>query len=273
MSFKSILVHASAAPSCDRRVRLAVQLADMFEASLTGLGAEAFDPTFVSGYGIIDGAMIEAVRERTAVDLLAAEQRFRELAAPRQGLAWITGEDLPERLLAFYARGADLIVASRPGRYEGPTFDARPADLIMQAGAPVLLAAGGDAVFRGERVVVGWKDTRESRRALADALPFLVRAKGVVIVAVGGDAGAQTDRTGLKDVVKRLAEHGVDASVDVVTTRKAGVAEALEAAADRHSADLIVTGAYGHSRLREWTLGGVTEEFIKSSSKFLLLSH
>jgi nucleotide-binding universal stress UspA family protein len=273
MSFKTILVHAAPGPSCNQRVRLAIRVADLFDASVTGLGAEAFDPIGATGYATADGAVIEAVRERIAADLPAAEKHFHDLTAGRQGVAWVVGEDYPDKVLALHARGADLIVASRPARGESATFAARPADLIMEAGGPVLLVADGDAEFRGEQIVVGWKDTRESRRAVSDALPFLMRAHNVVIVAVCGEANTQFDQAGLRDVARRLARHGVEASTEVVPKGRATVAEALEDAAVRHAADLIVVGAYGHSRLQEWMLGGVTEDLVASSSKFVLLSH
>jgi len=273
MSFKTILVHAEPGAGCDRRVRLAVRVADLFDATVTGLGAEGFDPMINAGYASGDGSAVEAVRERIAIDLPLAETHFRALAGRREACSWIAAQGYPDKLLAYYARGADLIVTSRPRHGEGPDFAAKAADLVMEAGVPVLLAADGDAEFLGERVVIGWKDTRESRRAVTDALPFLKRAQSVIIVAVCGEATTRIDQDGLQDVGRRLAQHGVQTRFETVPKGKATVAEALEGVADRHSADLIVSGAYGHSRLQEWMLGGVTEDLVVSSSKFVLLSH
>jgi nucleotide-binding universal stress UspA family protein len=270
MSFKTILVHADPGPGCNRRVRVAMQMADWFGGAVTGLGAEALGTVLASGFAPIEGVVLEAAEEHIDNDLSAAKKHFHALSAGRENTSWISKEDFPDRALAIHARGADLIVASRPERGEAATYAARPAELVMDAGAPVLLTANGDAPFRGERVVVGWKDTRESRRALADSLPFLMRAQIAVVVAVGADTGAQA---GLNDVARRLARHGVEASIEIVAKTKASIAETLEDSATRHGADLIVIGAYGHSRLREWMLGGVTEDFIASSSKFVMLSH
>ncbi len=273
MSIKTILVHAEPSSACDRRVRLAARLADLFGASVTGLGAEGFDAVASSGYAGVDGMVIAAVRERIAIDLPAADDHFRELMTGCGDKSWISREGFPDKLLALHARGADLIVTSRPRRGDGPSYAASPADLVMEAGVPILLTADSDADFLGERIIVGWKDTRESRRAVSDALPFLIRAGSVVIVAIRGEATTQIDEEGLRDVARRLARHGVNASVEAAPKGKASVADALEEAANRHSADLIVSGAYGHSRLQEWILGGVTEDLIISSSKFVLLSH
>ena len=273
MTFKSILVHADPGPGCNSRIRLALDVADLFDASITGLGAEAFDPVLLSGYAAADGMVIQAIRDRIAMDLPAAEKHFRALTEGREPVGWVAGEDYPDKLLALHARSADLIVASRPARGEGPSYAARPTDLVMEAGCPVLLAADGDRRFRGENVVVAWKDSRESRRAVTDALPFLARAKSVTVVAVCGEADGHANQAGLKDVALRLTRHGIRAGVESVPKGHASVTKALEDAADRHDADLIIVGAYGHSRLREWALGGVTEDLIVSSSKFILLSH
>jgi nucleotide-binding universal stress UspA family protein len=269
MPYKTLLVHTDAGPGCNRRVRVALQVADWFDAAVTGVGAEALGALAVSGFAPVESVVLQAAEQRIGEDLAAAEQHFRRLTAGRANIGWIAREDFPDRTLAVHARGADLIVAGRPERGEPATYSARPAELIMDAGAPVLLTADGDQPLRGERVVVGWKDTRESRRALADSLPFLMRAQSVVVVSVGGDTGAQA---GLNDVARRLARHGVDASIEVVAKSRGSIAETLEDTASRHGADLIVVGAYGHSRLREWMLGGVTEDLIASSSKFVLLS-
>jgi nucleotide-binding universal stress UspA family protein len=274
MTFKAILVHADPGPGSNRRIRLALRVADMFDAAVTGLGAEAFGTTLASGYAMAaEGALIEASMKRVATDLPAAEKHFRALAAGHCGLGWIAAEDYPDKMLALYARGADLIVASRPSRGEGAAYAATPADLVMEAGVPVLMAPDDDAPFCAERIIVAWKDTRESRRAVTDALPFLKLAQQVVVVAVCGEAEVHSHKAGVADVQRRLAKHGVSAVVEVIPKGRDSIAEALEDAANRHSADLIVTGAYGHSRLREWTLGGVTEDFLAASSKFLLLSH
>ena len=161
MSIKTVLVHVDPGPGCNPRVQLAMHVADLFDADLIGLGAEAFDPVFVSGYAATDGVVIEAIQERIAADLPAAEKHFRALTSGRERIAWVKGVDYPDKLLALNARGADLIVASRPARGESPIFAARLADTIMEAGVPVLLAATTGAAFQGDRIVVAWKDTRE----------------------------------------------------------------------------------------------------------------
>ena len=273
MTIKTVLVHADAGPGCNRRLRLATEVAARFDADILGLGAEALETVLMSGNAIIDGAVIEAVREQVATELPAAEKHFRSLCAGAASLGWVAEQGYPDQMLALHARGADLIVASRPARDEGGAFAARLAPLVMDAGAPVLIASDRDVPFCGRRVIVGWKDTRESRRALNDALPFLIQADKTVIVAVGGESAAGGTEAGLAEIAARLQRQGVTVATEIVPKGGGMVVEALEDAATRHGADLIVAGAYARSRMREWLLGGVTEDMIASSSKYVLLSH
>ncbi|MDR3507893.1 MAG: universal stress protein [Caulobacteraceae bacterium] len=274
MTYKTLLVHVEAGGGSDGRVKLATQVAGLFDAAIIGLGAEGFYPILSSGYAAVDGALIEAVRERIAADLPVAEKRFRELTAGvAAGVEWITGYDYPHTELALHARGADLIVATRPPRQTGAAYAASPADLLMRPGIPVLLAPDSNTPLSAETVVVAWKDTREARRAVSDAMPFLVRAKKVVVLAISGDSDPGSESAGVKAVAQRIKRQGANVEAKVVPRGKGTVAEDIEQEATRVGADLIVMGAYGHSRLREWALGGATEDLLAASSKFILFSH
>lgn len=274
MTYKTILVHVEPGPSSDARVKFAVEVAAKFNSVLIGLGAEAFYPMFSSGFAVANGAVIEAMRERIIADLPVAEQRFRDLAVGiKAGIRWIGGMDFPAKELALHARAADLIVASRPAKHSSPAFSAAPSDLVMEAGAPVLFSDDNGHPLIADRVVVGWKDTRESRRALSDSLPLLKRAQQVVVVEIAGDQRPAGQGGDLTEIAERLARHGVSVTTEVVARAQATIADDLEHAASRHGADVIVTGAYGHARLREWMLGGVTEDLLAASSKCVLFSH
>jgi nucleotide-binding universal stress UspA family protein len=270
MSIRSILVHADAGPGSNRRIALAMDIASRFGAAITGLGAEACDASVVAG----DAMLLETLRERTEIELSAAETHFRNLTAGRPNIGWIRDEGYPDRMLALHARGADLIVTSRPMRGDSAIYVPKLSDLVMRAGAPILVAADGPTSFGGRKIVVAWKDARESRRAVSDALPFLKRAQKVVLVAIeSGEASPAAQSEGLTEVAKRLERHDVNVSVEVAPKGPGTVTESLEDAASRHDADLIVTGAYGRSRMEEWWLGGVTEDLVMASSKFVLFSH
>ncbi|HLK24935.1 MAG TPA: universal stress protein [Caulobacteraceae bacterium] len=274
MSYKTILVHAEPGHVADRRMAVAVALAERFDAALIGVGAEAFEPVYSSGFAMADGAIYEAIRQRIEKDLPAAEERFRRAAsALSQPVYWVSGVEDPCSELVIHARAADLIVASRPAAGEGHAFAASCADLVMRAGLPVLIAPDAGEPFTGRRIVVGWKNTREARAVLTAALPFLTSADEVVLTAIVPEVEVAAQHAELDQVSRRLTRHGARVATEVIAKARAGVAEDLERAADRHGADLIVVGAYAHSRVREWALGGMTEDLIASSSKFVLMVH
>jgi nucleotide-binding universal stress UspA family protein len=122
-------------------------------------------------------------------------------------------------------------------------------------------------------VVVAWKDTRESRRALADSLPFLKAAEQVTVVEVCGKDELADARIRTADVVKYLQRHGVKATAKAVSAPPDRVSAELNIAAQAIGADLIVAGAYGHTRLGEWMFGGVTYDLLHAPERFVLLSH
>jgi len=273
MPYKSILVHAGATDSSDARIKLAVQVAAMFSSKVIGVAAEGFFPIMTTGFAASDGMMIEAVRERIAADLPLAEQRFRALTAGLAGgVEWLTGYDYPAVEMARHARGADLVVAARPPHGSNPAFAAPVADVVLEAGVPVLVAANADVPLKGDQVLVAWKNTREARRVLADALPFLMRASKVTVLVVSSES-EEAEQAGLREVAARLARHGVDVDTLVAPQGRGAVAETIERTASRLQADLIVMGAYGHSRLQEWVLGGVTEDLLAASPHHVLFSH
>ena len=139
-----------------------------------------------------------------------------------------------------------------------------------RAGRPVLVVPDGAATAKFETVMVAWTDTRECRRAISDALPMLHAADRVVIAEVAIDA--IDARAPIDDAAAWLARHGVDA--DKIVARMKGTSIDTHAAvADEVEADLVVAGAYGHSRIREWAFGGVTRDLLLRDRRCTLLSH
>lgn len=271
--FKTIMVHAEPGLRSTRRVEVAAHLADVFGARLIGIGAEAFepppDPTPYSGFAIGEYTMM--AKEQIDNDLRSAEENFRRDAAMAE-VEWRQAHDYPARVLAREARAADLIVAG-PYRRVGADHVADPSDLVIQAGRPILLVPERAPHFVGAVAVVAWKETREARRAVIDALPLLRRAGDVIVYAVCEDGEmddltAQTD-----DVVEHLQRHGVIARAKVAERPTHDVAQDIQTVVARHGADLVVAGAYGHNRLQEWVFGGVTAALLRDAATYTFLSH
>jgi nucleotide-binding universal stress UspA family protein len=142
----------------------------------------------------------------------------------------------------------------------------------MRCGRPILLVPPGTTRLKLKRTLVCWKDSREARRAVADALPFLKASQAVDVVELAGEREIESSQERLVDVGDWLHRHGVEANC--FASPLTGVESAhLAAIAQDLKADLIVAGAFGHSRLREWAFGGVTQDLLTRSERCTLVSH
>jgi len=179
--------------------------------------------------------------------------------------------------LVHFGHCFDLVVVAQEDQRTGSLivdFD-QPAEVVLAVGRPVLIVpARGDHASVGRRIAVAWKGSRESARALGDALPLLHLADEViVVVVVTGDEQSTTD-TGAERVVRHLVDRGIKARLEMrtaATRREAG--RALLAAVADVDADLLVSGAYGQSRWRQFIVGSVTRELLRSASVPVLLAH
>lgn len=267
-----VLVHVEPGDAALDRVRVATALAKAMNARLIGLGAEMAQPLVASPYGGVNTAeWVVAMNQQIEDDLVAAQAVFSREAAGMDS-EWRAMRETPARALAAAARACDLVVVSahpQTNYYRA----ADPAEVVMRSGRPVLVVPDKAEPLKGDAVVVAWKDTREARRALQDALPFLQRARQVLVVAVCAQDEASAVQRQTDDVVAYLGRRGIGAQAKVSIAPDAGVVGELNAAAQAIGGDLIVAGAYGQSRLREWVFGGVTRTLMDEPTRHLLLSH
>ena len=273
MAYASIMVYAEADGLPEQRVRLAASLADKFNAMLIGLSALAVPPPMVAN-GVVMDQPTDADIELMRAKLADKGDWFHRIAGgDRRRLEWRPVLDLPIEALSREARSADLVVIGRAKAPGGAYRALDPGAAILRTGRPALVAPEGVSLLRGEHVVVGWKDTREARRAVRDALPFLQRATQVTIVEACGPDEAKTALGRLDDVARYLTHHRIKAGPKVMLEQKGSGAEQLIRIAQEERADLLVTGAYGHSRLGEWMFGGMTRELLATSPICCFMSH
>lgn len=273
-AIRAILVHVEPGAEAEARLETAVHLARRLDATLIGVGAEMTQALGIGDpLGVLGSDWVLQLEALVQDDLKRAEARFRDKAACVTS-QWLALEAYPTGVIAQLSRGADLILAGgAPLRGAENYRCAQTAELVLQAGRPVLVAPPGGGELHGKAVVIAWKDTREARRAVADALPFLQMAEDVVVQSVCdhdhfGDAEVQTFA-----VVEHLRRHGVAARAKATIAPADRTALELNIAADEIDADLIVAGGYGHSRLGEWVFGGVTKSLLQEPERFVLLSH
>jgi nucleotide-binding universal stress UspA family protein len=272
MAYKTLLVHAADDPAADGRVDFALSVGRLFGATVYGLAAEACCPfAAVPEYSYVPSEVLKGLEQEVLQRLEAVQSRFAARAqAVGVDAIWALETDFPRDALVRHARSADLVVVSRPADPYIEARAVRPADLLMGAGLPGLVKADARSEIFADHVVVGWKNCREARRAVTEAMPFLARASGVTLVQAARDG--DVDRADLEAAAGRLARHGVKVSVEAVAECR-NICEALEAVAVRRGADLIVVGGYGHSRWRETVFGGVTQGFLERGVLHVLLSH
>jgi nucleotide-binding universal stress UspA family protein len=273
MTYAAMMVYVDIDGIPEQRVRIASGLAKKFGAALIGFSARAVPPPFVAEGVIIEEAT-EADIEQMRATLAKRGEWFRGVVRDVKDVEWRSALDFPGEALASEARCADIIVIGPPlrGRYDSQRI-LDPREVLFKLGRPALLVAPGIASLRAEHVVVAWKDTREARRAVMDAMPFLNAAKRVSVVEVCARDEEQKASARIKDVVLYLARHGITAGARPIVHRDRSDADHLFQFALDEGVDLIVAGAYGHSRLGEWMFGGMTREILASCPVCCLLSH
>ena len=270
MSYKSIVVNLALDAPPAAIVSVGVELAERFGARLTGLAAADVPPLVATGDGMVyEGEIMQIQRTEIEKQLAELRAEFETLVPPSIASEWRQAVCSPTRFLSASARAADLIVVgSEKGENVFRAVDI--GSLALGTGRPVLVAAGNVEHILAKTVLVAWKDTREARRALADALPFLAKANEVVVATIDTNRD-ESIRDSLADVAVFLGHHGIKARTELIAGEANG--DRLLTFARSIHADLIVSGAYGHSRLREWAFGGVTRSLIEESGINRFLSY
>lgn len=274
MAYTTLLVHLELGHSNAGLLQVARETAARFDAHVIGItGSQPFELNIREGDG---EDFIESSIDEIAGEVRAAEATFREaLASGVRSVEWRSTALCASiaDFVADAARGADLILTGAT-TYElaDAQRHANRGDLLMRAGRPLLVVPQAPVVSTVGNVLIAWKDTREARRAVLDALPLLKRAAYVTLVELTTDANLAEAHDRLTDVARWLKRHDIHAEVRA-TVSQGNDPKQLDAIANEQAADVIVAGAYGHSRLREWAFGGMTRELLRPSARCAFLSH
>lgn len=275
MSFKDLLVTVEGDSLDQSSLALAAWLAAQFEAHLVGLHpsstarANPYSASFDTE--LFDDAMREvfAVLEQRAVDARAA----LEAAAWRNGIQaeWRIARGFPGPETVLNGRYADLVIlGQRWSDYDGLRYP-DPADVVLDVGCPVLVVPRAGHFERIERhALIAWNGSREAARAVRDALPLLKRVAKVTVFVVAPESGGTEPGA---DIALHLSRHGITVDIDQSAAPDIDTADALLSRASDLGSDLIVMGAYGHARMRETILGGVTRSMLEQMTVPVLMSH
>ena len=274
MNIRTIVVNLDVDFYSPEILQCAVSLATRFDAKLIGLAAAEPSTVAVGFAGAVALAVAYAEgRQQIETRLHTLETEFRVQVPAELQLAWHAAIEPPNDSLLVTAKRADLILTAMPaGKDVSRARTVDVGELVTSAGRPVLAVGGATRKFTGQRIVIGWKDTREARRAVADALPFLKVADEVVIATVSEGDDIE-EKASLDGVVAWLGQHGINPRSEIVPVDVNGIGATLTSVARSIDADLIVSGAYGHSRVREWFLGGMTKELLATEALNRFLSN
>jgi nucleotide-binding universal stress UspA family protein len=279
MSYKSIVVQLDMSARAHPRLEYALRLARQFDAHLTGVFS-AFTPDPRSFYVMAGAADYYEAHRKTRQERHGALERIFHAELLRAGVTgqWVDYPDSAGEAISRYARYADLVVAGQDDPDDPESFiaDHYPETLVMTAGRPVLfIPYTGVFPTLGAKIMVAWNGSRESARAVQDAMPLLQRAERVTVVRLNeskGETGA--NRIPGADVALLLARHGVKAEVAALDgVNDVPMGEMLISRAADLGADLVVMGAYGHSRWQELVMGGATRTMLASMPVPVLMSH
>lgn len=277
MTYATLMVSLALDESNEARLEVAGQIAERFDAGIVGVVASEFSPPLYFTSGQFAQDLIDEGRASINKRIGELEVQFREAIKSRaKHVEWRSAVDFPARYILQEARCADLIVSGGDrGAFSDPLALASPKDLVMQAGRPLLIVPDAVKWIDLRSVLVAWKDTSEARRAIADSLPLLRKAKYITVAEIlEEDGNREAALSRVRDVVAWLSRHGVSASELVPeANRDRNAREQLDGMAADVGAGVIVAGAYGHSRFRELILGGMTQHLITQSARCVVLSH
>lgn len=272
----SIMVYVGFDKGAEDRVRVAADLAARFDSVLVGVGAwpllksEPSLPTLETPSPTADKDREQAIIQR----LERLGEQFHIVAGKGpNGVEWRSSPHFPREVLVEQSRAADVLVIGREFISGDSYHTYDPGTVILGAGRPVLVLPGGTKRIDFSKMMIAWKDTREARRAIRDALPFLKEAEKVAIAVANPHSYLESIDGQVADLTRYLARHGVRLDQDMETVAGEDDGSILLELAEDYGAGLIIAGAYGRTRLSEWIFGGVTRHLLTYSTIPCLLSN
>ena len=274
MTIRNILYHGFNGEAGEAVEQAAIRLADDHDASLTALSVvdNTPIPTYVMPYVPVN--MAETYIDEARADAQKVKARCAESERTSgRSIEWRYAEGDIRAVFTQQARYTDLCVLAQGAGDNvpvGPSLNL-PSDLVMSSGRPVLVVPWNwSGSHIGKRVVISWNGSKEATRALHDSMPILEKADAVKVITVGPE---ETRHIPGAETAQHLAQHGVNVEADHVIERDRSTAEAICDSVRDFGADLLVGGAWGHSRMLQTIMGGVTHDLLNNPPAPLFLSH
>ena len=273
MDYKTVMVGLALDRPNDSSLRVAGDIAERFGARIIGVAAADVRPPMYFASGAYAQRLIDEEAAGIVARLSELESEFRTAVGRRAtSVEWRAARTFAVPYMLEQARAADiLVIGTRSETLVDPNAAPDPCDLLMQVGRPLIAVPPAAEWFDERSVLIAWKDTREARRAAFDALPILATAREVLIAEIPEQEDQRAEALlHVADVAAWLRGHGIAART-IVPERAGSVTEQIERIAGT-GVGLVVAGAYGHSRFREWVFGGVTRHLATESRRCAFLS-
>lgn len=273
-----IAIHLDRDPGLEHRLRAAVQLAAEHGAELVGIHPKNLTREYVYDESRIPDDVYKILDSRAAVEQSKIQQYFFDQAkAAGVPAQWRVPEGAPEESLALHARYCDLIVMSKTENDDAlSSLPTLAKSVIMAAGRPVLMipSSAGNLASIGHRILFCWDHRREAARAFSDAAPLLRACSELVILRIDPDnAELQAKSVEPRDLASYCVGLGYPQPKEVtLLSNDLGVGNIILNSATDHGSDLIVMGAYGHSRMHQWIMGGASRTLLSSMTVPVLFS-
>lgn len=275
MSYQTLMVHLQLGHSNKAVLQAAKQIAQRCNAAVIGLvvGQQTL-MIYGRSYHLVDffdreKAMLE---EKIDAEEALFKAAFKDHTKTVDWLSVVTMEPAVDYVAAQASRADLIITGVTPSDfYEGPNY-ASAGGIVMQSGRPVLAVPASAQSFKLDNMLIGWKESREARRAIADAIPLLQLAAKVTVFEIVSKDQKEEATKRLNQVVAWLISHGIAAKALVSISKDTDATQFLSIA-KKNDTDIVISGAYGHSRFREWVLGGITDELLQGLHFNAFLSH
>jgi nucleotide-binding universal stress UspA family protein len=281
MAYRDLQVHVDNSASCAKRLHVAAEIAAKFDSHLTGIFIRP--PFHLPSYALpvnIESEWIDTIAQdyETGLDTKehAAKRLFDEITTQYQATTlWQPVKGDVYTVLGEEAAYADLLILGQPDPDDSTNnYTDLPDRTLLTSGRPCLVVPYiGARENMGKHPLVAWNGTRESNRALHDAMPVLEQAETVTIMISQASGSPAKDELPNTKIAQHLARHNVKVMTKTLTEEKNQTSNAFLSYIADNDHDLLVMGAYGHSRIREIVLGGMTREIMQSMTVPVLMSH
>ncbi len=273
---KDLCVYLDGSEADAGRLEAARQLAVAHDAAVSGLYFNQLPEIVISDAYGYSGVAIDEIQASARAEGDKVAEKLKAMLDKLDVRHELRRYDVPVSRWRFVAEAEarlfDLFVASLPSKAEDSS-DLIETVLFGSGRALLLLPEGGARTMPPKTVLLGWKNSRESARAVSEAIPFMKGAEVVSVCMIHEEhLGSIDSATQGKDIARHLDRHGVEADLNPVAEGK-GVGQTLMEEAKLINADLIVMGGYGHTRFREWLLGGATRDVLKGMDRPVLMAH